>query len=135
VPAGTRSSSRSRFSPASSLDTADLREINGQSDLETYILSRAHRALEAGCDGIIASGDAIRICRRAFPQTILVSPGIRPAGSSTYDHKRHATPAEAIALGADYLVVGRPILNDKDPHRAAARIIDEIDTALRSVPG
>jgi orotidine-5'-phosphate decarboxylase len=59
-----------------------------------------------------------------------VSPGIRPAGASTDDHKRHTTPAEAIRLGADYLVVGRPILKAPDPRGAAARVIDEIDGAL-----
>jgi orotidine-5'-phosphate decarboxylase len=59
-----------------------------------------------------------------------VSPGIRPRGAATNDHKRQATPAEAVRLGADYLVVGRPILKDGDPRQAAARIIDEIEAAL-----
>lgn len=117
----------------SSLDAGDLQEIAGERDLETYILSRAHRAIENGCDGIIASGDAIRLCRHAFPHpTIIVSPGIRPAGASANDHKRHTTPAEAIQLGADFLVVGRPILRDTAPRDAAERIIHEINAALRS---
>src|SRR5437773_2335252 len=82
---------------------------------------------------MIASGQAIQVCRQAFPRpTIIVSPGIRPAGASTDDHKRHTTPAEAIRLGADYLVVGRPILKDPDPREAARRIIDEIDSAFES---
>ena len=115
----------------SSLDAADLQETAGERDLDTYILGRAHQAVRNGCDGIIASGDAIRLCRQAFPHpTLIVSPGIRPAGSSTNDHKRHTTPAEAITLGADYLVVGRPILRDPNPRDAAERIIDEIDSAL-----
>jgi orotidine-5'-phosphate decarboxylase len=115
----------------SSLDAADLPSIAaGENDLETLILKRAHAAVEAGCDGMIASGQAIQVCRRAFPSTIIVSPGIRPAGASTDDHKRHTTPAEAIRLGADYLVVGRPILKAPDPRGAASRIIDEIDAAL-----
>lgn len=117
----------------SSLDATDLPDIAaGENDLETFILKRAHAAVEAGCDGMIASGEAIRVCRRAFPSTIIVSPGIRPAGASTDDHKRHTSPAEAIRLGADYLVVGRPILNAPDPRGAADRIIDEIDGALSS---
>ncbi len=70
------------------------------------------------------------MCRRAFPTNVIVSPGIRPAGASTDDHKRHTTPAEAMRLGADYLVVGRPILKAPDPRGAAARVIDEIDGAL-----
>jgi orotidine-5'-phosphate decarboxylase len=115
----------------SSLDATDLPDIAaGENDLETFILKRAHAAVEAGCDGMIASGQAIQVCRRAFPSTIIVSPGIRPAGASTDDHKRHTTPAEAIRLGADYLVVGRPIVKAPDPRGAAARIIDDIDRAL-----
>jgi orotidine-5'-phosphate decarboxylase len=115
----------------SSLDATDLPDIAaGENDLETFILKRAHAAIGAGCDGMIASGEAIQVCRRAFPSTIIVSPGIRPAGASTDDHKRHTTPAEAIRLGADYLVVGRPILKAPDPRGAAARVIDEIDGAL-----
>jgi orotidine-5'-phosphate decarboxylase len=116
----------------SSLDAADLHEMSGERDLETHILRRAHRAIENGCDGIIASGDAIRICRQAFPHPIIiVSPGIRPAGAATNDHKRHTTPAEAIQLGADFLVVCRPILGSATPHETADRIIEEIQTALR----
>lgn len=116
----------------SSLDATDLTGIAaGETDLETFILKRAHAAMQAGCDGMIASGQAIQVCRQAFPRpAIIVSPGIRPAGASSDDHKRHTTPAEAIRLGADYLVVGRPILKDPDPREAARRIIDEIDGAL-----
>jgi orotidine-5'-phosphate decarboxylase len=116
----------------SSLDATDLTGVAaGETDLDTFILKRARAAIQAGCDGMIASGRAIQVCRQAFPRpTIIVSPGIRPAGASSDDHKRHTTPAEAIRLGADYLVVGRPILKDPDPREAARRIIDEIDEAL-----
>lgn len=116
----------------SSLDATDLQAVAaGETDLDTFILKRAHAAIHAGCDGMIASGRTIQVCRQAFPPpTMIVSPGIRPAGASTDDHKRHTTPAEAIGLGADYLVVGRPILKDPDPREAACRIIDEIDGAL-----
>jgi orotidine-5'-phosphate decarboxylase len=116
----------------SSLDASDLPGASGgERNLETYILGKAKAALGAGCDGVIASGEAIQICRRAFARPVLVvSPGIRPAGASTDDHKRHTTPAEAIRLGADYLVVGRPILKDPNPREAARRVIAEIDEAL-----
>jgi orotidine-5'-phosphate decarboxylase len=117
----------------SSLDATDLTVEAGAAarDLDAYILTRARKALAAGCDGIIASGQAIRLCRQAFPEpTIIVSPGIRPTGVSTDDHKRSTTPAEAIKLGADYLVVGRPILKHSTPRDEAERIIAEIDGAL-----
>jgi orotidine-5'-phosphate decarboxylase len=115
----------------SSLDADDVSESIGGDDLETYVLKRAKRALDAGCDGIIASGDAVRWCRAAFPPpTLIVSPGIRPAGSTQDDHKRLTTPTDAIRMGADYLVVGRPILRAADPRAAAAGVIREIESAL-----
>jgi orotidine-5'-phosphate decarboxylase len=117
----------------SSLDAADLADTAGERDLEAFIVSRARKAVGHGCDGIIVSGAAIRPCREAFPHpTLIVSPGIRPAGSSTDDHKRSTTPAEAIRRGADFLVVGRPILRDPAPRDAADRIIGEIGAALGS---
>jgi orotidine-5'-phosphate decarboxylase len=120
----------------SSLDAEDLAETASTDDLETYVLKRAKRAIDAGCDGVIASGAAIQWCRMAFPHpTLVVSPGIRPDGATTDDHKRHTTPTDAIRFGADYLVVGRPILRAPDPRAAAGRVIGEIDAALRSFVG
>lgn len=98
-----------------------------------WLIARARAALQAGCDGLIASGQAIRLFRNAWPRStgvVIVSPGIRPAGSSHDDHKRFTTPAQAIEFGADYLVVGRPILNATNPREAAQKIIDEVDSAL-----
>jgi orotidine-5'-phosphate decarboxylase len=118
----------------SSLDAGDLEEVSISDDLETHVLKRAQRAIGAGCDGVIASGSAIQWCRAAFPHpTLVVSPGIRPEGATTDDHKRHTTPAEAIRFGADYLVVGRPILRAPDPRAAAGRVITEIDAALAAL--
>lgn len=116
----------------SSLDASDLPAVAaGEHDLDTLILKRARAALEAGCDGLIVSGQAIGLCRAAFPRpTIIVSPGIRLAGAAADDHKRHCTPAEAIRLGADYLVVGRPIRTAPDPKAAAGRVMAEIDQGL-----
>jgi orotidine-5'-phosphate decarboxylase len=114
----------------SSLDRDDLQAMTGDNDVTTHILTRARAALEAGCDGVVASGREINVCRVAFPQTIIVSPGIRPMGSSNDDHKRFTTPSEAIRLGADYLVVGRPILKSNAPRQVAESIIAEIDQAL-----
>lgn len=87
--------------------------------------------LAAGCDGLIVSGDAIGACRRAFGRDVtLVSPGIRPHWAEADDHQRLTTPAVAIRLGADYLVVGRPIRKAQNPRAAAQRIIDEIEEEL-----
>lgn len=120
----------------SSLDAADLGGIAGETDVEAYVVRRAGAALRAGCDGIIVSGQAIRACRTAFAHpAIIVSPGIRPRGASADDHKRQTTPADAVRWGADYLVVGRPILKDPDPGAAADRIIAEIDLALAEAGG
>jgi len=117
----------------SSLDEEDLRASAITTTLDDYVRVRSVAAITAGCDGLIASGQAIKLCRQRFGQSILiVSPGIRPAGAPTDDHKRHTTPAEAIRLGADYLVVGRPIRTDHSPRDAAQRIIDEIDSTLKS---
>lgn len=115
----------------SSLDRDDLQAITGDDDVTRYILTRAQAALEAGCDGVVASGQEIKVCRTAFPETIIVSPGIRPLGAASDDHKRFTTPAEAIRLGSDYLVVGRPILKSSDPRRSAEEIIAEIDQSLK----
>jgi orotidine-5'-phosphate decarboxylase len=117
----------------SSMDETDLRaaaRAGEAQSVDDYIVSRASAALRAGCDGLIASGSAIKLCREKFPSALIVSPGIRPSGSSSDDHKRHTTPGEAIRLGADYLVVGRPIRSASDPRDAAERVINEIQEAL-----
>jgi len=123
----------------SSLDGAhDLQTAYGEHDFETFLLKRAHTAIDdAGCDGLIASGNAIALFRKAYPKhtgVVIVSPGIRPLGASHDEHKRFTTPGDAIKLGADYLVVGRPILQDPDPRAAAQRIIEEIDSGLAEMP-
>lgn len=116
----------------SSMDEEDLRESGITDDLDTYIVKRSKVMIDAGCDGLIVSGQAIRRCRAAFPEIDIVSPGIRPSWAPPNDHKRLTTPREAISLGSDYLVVGRPITQASDPKDAAQRVIDEIDSALLS---
>ena len=122
----------------SSLDESDYPQIaaiaaaSGRS-MNEWILERADVALGAGCNGLIVSGQTIALCRKRWPKNTrvdLVSPAIRPAGASPDDHKRFTTPAQAIHLGSDYLVVGRPILNAPDRVKAAQSIINEIDGAL-----
>jgi orotidine-5'-phosphate decarboxylase len=114
----------------SSLDRDDLKKIHGVDNLDDFIVNRARAALEAGCDGVIASGPEIRLCRNAFPKAIIVSPGIRPTGTKSNDHKRFTTPRAAILMGSDYLVVGRPILTSESPELMAKEIINEIELAL-----
>jgi orotidine-5'-phosphate decarboxylase len=93
---------------------------------------RGRSAIAAGADGLIASGSAIGELRAVVgPGPLIVSPGIRPGGSSDNDHKRSATPGSAIAAGADYLVVGRPVRDAAggDRRGVVRRLIDEIAAA------
>lgn len=99
-----------------------------------YILERGKALINEGCDGLIVSGQAIKDCKNTFQNKIIVSPGIRPLHAQPDDHERFTTPGEAIELGADYLVVGRPILNAPDRKSAAQHIIQEIDDALAGKP-
>ncbi|HSS21329.1 MAG TPA: orotidine-5'-phosphate decarboxylase [Pyrinomonadaceae bacterium] len=86
-------------------------------------------AAAAGMDGVVASPQEISQIRAAVtkPDFIIVTPGVRPAGANPFDQKRVTTPSEAIQAGADYIVVGRPILESPDPVRAARQILDEIE--------
>ena len=115
-----------------SFDKSDLAEMGPGADVGALVLSRARHALETGCDGVIASGLEASAIRAEFGRRLLVvTPGIRPAGADVADQKRVMTPAKAIAAGADYLVVGRPILQAADPRVAADQIVAEISAALR----
>ena len=109
-----------------SLDQADLTEMGFQGDVQTLVLSRARRALEAGCDGVIASGLELPVIRQAIDGRLLVvTPGIRPAENRpSDDQKRVVTVEQAFGDGADYIVVGRPIRDAKEP-RAAAEAIQQ----------
>lgn len=102
--------------------------------LDDYVLWRADMAMAQGCDGLIASGNYVRILRERFGDKVLiVSPGVRPAGQNTHEHQRSLTPFEAIQAGADYLVVGRPIRDAANRRKAAQEIQDEIAAGLKAV--
>ena len=109
-----------------SLDRADLdANLIKAGDIAQITLERAARALEAGADGVIASPQEAAMIR-ASPQArgkLIVTPGVRPAGAAQGDQKRIATPAQAIADGADHIVVGRPIWQASDPAAAARAIV------------
>ena len=107
-----------------SLDRGDLDDLGFQCDVQQLVLSRARRALEAGCDGVVSSGLEARELRRHIDARLLVvTPGIRPVENRpSDDQKRVVSVEEAFASGADYIVVGRPIRDAADP-RAAAQAI------------
>jgi orotidine-5'-phosphate decarboxylase len=115
-----------------SLDRGDLDDLGFRCDVAELVLSRARRALAAGCDGVVSSGLEVERLRRAAPhELIVVVPGIRPVDNvAESDQKRVMTPARAVRAGADYLVVGRPIRDAADPRAAAQAIQGEIAGAL-----
>lgn len=102
-----------------------LTSVSG--DVQAEVLRLAKLAKECGLDGVIASPREIRPIRETVGKDFLVvTPGVRPAKAESGDQKRVMTPAEAIAAGASYIVVGRPIITADDPARAAKRISEEI---------
>lgn len=111
-----------------SLDQADLDALGFQCNVEQLVLSRAKRALELGCDGVISSGlEAAELRRSLGDRLLIVSPGIRPVENrSVDDQKRVVTVQQAFQNGADYIVVGRPIRDAADPLAAAERIQEQI---------
>lgn len=114
-----------------SLDEADLAEQGIAASPQDVVIRRATMARDAGFDGVIASAREASAIRAAVgPDFLIVTPGIRPQGASADDQKRVVTPADAIAAGADYLVIGRPITAAPDPRAAANAIIGDIEAAL-----
>ncbi|MCP4601512.1 MAG: orotidine-5'-phosphate decarboxylase [Proteobacteria bacterium] len=114
-----------------SLSIEDLEPVAVLSDPKEVVRRRASLAAETGLSGVVCSPKEIEIVRDAVGQEIsIVTPGIRPAGAEANDQKRATTPFAAIASGADYLVVGRPISGADDPALAASRIVDAIARAL-----
>jgi orotidine-5'-phosphate decarboxylase len=93
----------------------------------------AKLAQQAGLDGVVASGQEARAIRaQCGPKFLIVAPGVRPRSTAMNDQSRVTTPAEAIQAGADYLVVGRPITEARDPRAAALAMAREIASARRS---
>jgi orotidine-5'-phosphate decarboxylase len=116
-----------------SYDDADLAAAGYALSVPDLVARRAQQASEIGVDGLVCSAEeAASLRSRVGPNVALVTPGIRPAGAASGDQKRIMTPAAAIAAGADYLVVGRPILEAADPKAAATAIVEEIAAAQHS---
>ena len=114
-----------------SYDDADLKDAGYGYSVADLVARRAGQAKAAGIDGLILSPHETAAMRAKLgPDMLLVTPGVRPAGAALNDQKRAMTPREAIAAGADYLVVGRPITQAADPAAAAEAIVAEIEAGL-----
>jgi len=106
-----------------------LREIGISDKMNDQVMRLAKLGIEADIDGIVASPHEIKILRAQFGDKVkIVVPGIRPSGSESGDQKRVMTPREAIDAGADYLVIGRPIIAHSRPREAVAKILDELNS-------
>jgi orotidine-5'-phosphate decarboxylase len=106
-----------------------LREIGIADRIDNYVLRLAKLGVECGIDGLIASPHEIKMLRAQFGAKIkVVTPGVRPSWSEAGDQRRVMTPREALDAGATYLVIGRPIIADPNPHRALTKILDELES-------
>jgi orotidine-5'-phosphate decarboxylase len=111
-----------------SLDNSALAQFGINAESDSFVGTLARAAADCGLDGVVASPREIKVVRKAVPRPdfLIVTPGIRSAHDASDDQRRTLTGADAIRAGADYLVVGRPILGDEDPVGAAKRLVAEI---------
>ncbi len=115
-----------------SYDDADLAAAGYEMNVKELAAARAAQARDTGVDGLVCSAEEAAALRDiAGPGMVLVTPGIRPVGSASGDQKRIMTPTRAIEAGADYLVVGRPIVEARDPKSVADAIVAEIEHAKK----
>jgi orotidine-5'-phosphate decarboxylase len=111
-----------------SLDETAIRALGIHATVEEQVSRLAKMGVAAGIDGLVVSPHEIEVLRPQFGDDIkLVVPGIRPPWSETDDQKRVMTPRQALEAGADYLVIGRPIIAHKNPREAVAKILEEIE--------
>ncbi|MDH3285737.1 MAG: orotidine-5'-phosphate decarboxylase [Acidobacteriota bacterium] len=117
-----------------SLDRGDLRDLGFDCDVERLVVSRARRAIEHGCDGVISSGLEVATLRRELGNRLLVvCPGIRPVENRPVDdQKRIVTVEDAFQSGADHIVVGRPIRSAPEPRAAAEAMQGQIARVFAS---
>jgi len=110
-----------------SLGEDDLTDLGVTRAMDDQVLALARMAVAAGADGVVCSPREVARLRAELPAgTLLVTPGVRPAGADMGDQKRTATPGEAVRAGATHLVVGRPVLSAPDPAAAAAAILRDM---------
>ncbi len=116
-----------------SLNAASLKEAGIRGPVVRSAVRLAKLSQASGMDGVVTSAREAKAIRRACGKDfIILVPGVRPSWAGVGDQVRVSTPAEAIQAGADYVVVGRPITGARDPREAAARILDEMASALRA---
>jgi orotidine-5'-phosphate decarboxylase len=115
-----------------SADVSTLAEVGSSLTPAELVPRFALLADACGMDGVVASPQEISIIRSAVkkPDFLVVTPGVRPGGASLFDQKRVTTPRDAMIAGADYVVVGRPILGAADPTQAAQQIVDEMESSV-----
>lgn len=112
-----------------SMDRSSIGEVGIDREIEDEVVSLARLGKDSGLDGVVASPNEVSLIRSNLGKDfMIVAPGIRPAGAKKDDQKRIMTPAEAVRAGADYIVVGRPIIEAKDPLEAAKKIIKEMES-------
>jgi len=117
-----------------SLDADDIKDLGFPCSVEELVLHRAKKTLEAGCDGVIASGqEASKIREFLGDKLLIVTPGIRPPGSPKQDQKRAVSPRDAVLSGANYQVVGRPVTADPYTRQAADEVIAQMQEAFNSL--
>ena len=111
-----------------SMDESNLAEVGVNTDMNSEVVRLATLARDSGLDGVVASPREIRLIREfvASEGFIILTPGIRPAGTATGDQKRIATPLDAIRDGADFLVIGRAITSSDNPRAVVQRLLEEI---------
>jgi len=110
-----------------SMDESEIGKIGIPGGVADEVTRLATLAMDAGCDGVVASAlEARQLRRQAGNDFLIVTPGVRPAGSPRGDQARVVTPSEAIAAGATHIVVGRPIIEASDPAQAAREVLDQI---------
>ncbi len=113
-----------------SMDRNDLKSIGIQDDVDSEVLRLAELSKRAGLDGVVCSAKEVKKIKEEFGEDfITVTPGIRPSWAARDDQKRVVTPGEAVKLGTDYIVIGRPITKSENPVFAAEKIISEIEKA------
>lgn len=113
-----------------SLTDEDLQADGIAGDVGAAVERRARLAAAAGVPGLVCSPQEVARVKAATPSLVAVVPGVRPAGAALGDQKRVATPASAIAAGADYIVIGRPVRDAPHPAKAFAAVVDEVEAAL-----
>lgn len=119
-----------------SVDRQTLRQLGIGEEAESVVSRLASLAKESGLDGVVASGQEIKTIRETVlsPDFLIVTPGMRSASAMSDDQRRTMSVGDAVTAGADYLVVGRPILANPDPVDVAQRIVEEIAAALEAGP-